>query len=172
MLNPDVIVCFPNNVVDMLATQLEDIELPLPSEMEKRVRIEKRPIRNTDYTQTVSIIPALWMPDMDSMEMQGSRSEPTIQRYTILVEALVVDLDEERGLATHALLSSIVRLKLYRSIPIRVALPLLEVDLEGYRERLMRWGIHQQRFANNQLEKNFVFLSTLEFWFETNVEKN
>lgn len=172
MLDPDVIVCFPNNVVDMLATQLKNIEMPLPTNVENRVRVHKRPIRETDYTQSISVIPSLWVPDEDSFEMAGDKNEPTIQRYTIAIEALVVDMDEERGLATHALLSSLVRLMLYRNPAIRVGLPMLEVDLSGYREKLARWGISQQRFANNQIGKNFVFLSTVDFWFETDIEKN
>lgn len=172
MLDPDVLVCFPNNVVDLLATQLANIEMPLPDEMEDRIRVEKRPIRDTDYTQTISVIPALWVPDEDSLEMSGGPNEPTIQRYTIAIEALVVDMDEERGLATHALLSSLARLMLYRNLALRVSLPMLEVDLNGYREKLARWGISQQRFGNNQIGKNFVFLSTVDFWFETVIQKN
>lgn len=172
MLDPNVVVCFPNNVVDMLATQLANIEMPIPDEEENRVRVVKRPIRSTDYTQTLSVFPALWVPDENSFEMAGGRSEPTIQRYTVAIEALVVDMDEERGLATHALLSSLARLMLYRNTALRVGLPLLEVDLSGYREKLARWGISQQRFANNLIEKDFVFLSTVDFWFETDIEKN
>lgn len=172
MLDPDILVCFPNNVVDLVATQLANIEMPLPPEVENQIRVVKRPVRDTDYTQTISVIPSLWVPNMDSLEMAGGKNEPTIQQYTVAVEALVVDMDEERGIATHALLSSMVRLMLYRSLALRVALPMLEVDLSGYREKLTRWGISQQRFGNNQIGKNFVFLSTVDFWFETDIEKN
>lgn len=171
MLDPDTLVCFPNNVVDMIATQLENIELPVPAEAENRVRVCKRPIRDNDYTQTVSVYANLWSPDMDSLEMQGGPIEPTIQRYTVDIEALVVDMDDERGLATHALLSTMVRLMLYRSEPLRVALPMLEVNLGGYREKFSRWGISQQRYQNNKIGSNFVFLSTVDLWFETNVNK-
>lgn len=172
MLDPTVITCFPNNVVDMIASQLETLEMPLPADINDRIRVVKRPVRDTDYTQTISVIPALWVPDMDSLEMSGGVNEPTIQSYTIAIEALVVDMDVERGLATHALLSSMVRLMLYRNLALRVGLPLLEVDLNGYREKFARWGISQQRFGNNQIGKNFVFLSTVDLWFETNVVKN
>ena len=95
------------------------------------------------------------------------RHEPTLQQYLITVQAFVKDMDEERGLATHSVLSKMIRSMLYRDDPLRVALGSLSVTTDNSIERTQRWGIRQQRYFSNELSGSWLYLSTLEFWLET-----
>ena len=93
--------------------------------------------------------------------------EPTLSQYLIGVQAFVKDGDEERGLAAHSVLSMRVRSVLYRDEPLRVALSSLSVTYQGVTERLKRWGVRTQRYFANDLEGQWLYLSTLEFFIET-----
>lgn len=165
----NTIVCFPNNVISMLKAALQTIDPPTEPGGDDGLRIEERPVRNTDYSETLGLFAGAWTPNQDTMEIGGH--EPTVQRYTVIIESLVHDMDQERGIATHSLLSALVRHTLYRNPGVRVGLPLLTVPLGGHIEKLQRWGIGQQRFMNNDASGNFVFLSATDFWFETTTER-
>ncbi|AOE44529.1 hypothetical protein SEA_JUMBO_16 [Gordonia phage Jumbo] len=158
-------LCFPNNVVDFLAIALEGID---PDS-----RIKKRPIADTDDTQTIAVFPVAWSPNNDSMEMQGRRNEPTLQRYVIMAQSFIADMDEERGIRAHSLLAARVRHTLYRGEAVALNLPTLKVTFEdtagSVEERVARWGITGQDYMNNQVPstgKN-LFLSTTEIFVET-----
>lgn len=152
---------FPNNVVAILKTrtQLLDSDLFLCS----------RPLRSSDPVQSVGIFPAFWNPDEQSYETIGASApgEPTLQTYQISIQALVKDMDEERGLAVHSVLSAMIRSMLYRDALLRVGLGALSVTMDGNTERAQRWGIRTQRFLSNELEGSWIYLSTLDFWLET-----
>ena len=152
---------FPNNVVELIAmrSQLLDEDL----------YVTKRPLRNTDPNQSVGVFGALWTPDDRSKEMLGQAFavQPVLSRYTITVQAFVKDMDEVRGLNTHAVLSRMLRSMLYTDNPLRVALSQLSSVLGGVTERSQQWGITQQRFFANELGGEWLYLSTLEFWLET-----
>lgn len=163
-------ICFPDNVVEILAENLKAIDPESSPGEDDGVRIVRRPVRNTDLTETISVIPGTWEAQQETLEILGGRSEPTVQRYTVVVESLIVDMDEERGIRTNSLFSAMVRHMLYRDPAIRIALPLLSVSLNGYTESLKRWGLSQQRFMNNEVGSNFIFLSAVELWFETDIK--
>ena len=164
MLDPDY-VCFPNNIADFLCVALQDID---PDS-----KIYQRPIKDTDDSQTIAVFPVAWQPETDSLEMMGRRNEPTIQRYVIMVQSYIADMDEARGIRKHSLLAARVRHTLYRSQAVAVALPTLEVvfsDSAGpVKERVARWGVNGQDYMNNQLPNSnkFIFLSTTELFVET-----
>lgn len=164
-------VYFPGAIVDLLVSELQTIDPSTEDPPYEGIRVVRRPIRITDYTRTVSVIPALWTPDNDSLEMQGGIHEPTLQRYTIAIETLVIDADEERGLNLHSLLAALVRQKLYRSSALRAALPMLAIPMNGYMEKLSRWGVANQYFQGDRVNNGFTFLGTLETWFETETHK-
>lgn len=155
------ILVFPNNVVDLLFTRIGLIDTDL--------RGFKRPLRATDPQQSYGMFGQQWLPDEDSQEMVGSAgsSEPTIGRYLIGVQAFVKDTSEERGLAVHSVLSKLIRGTLYRDIPLKLALQALTVTLNGSTERTRRFGISTQRYFSNEIAGDFLYLSTLEFWLET-----
>lgn len=161
------IVCFPNNIVEMLTDSLRSIDPETEDGRNDGLRVLRRPIHPTDQTETVAVFPTTWNPVVDSFEL-GNR-EPTLQRYSVTVEAMVTDVEEERGIAAHSLLSALVRHKLYRDPALKVALPMLSVNLGSYSEKLHNWGINQQRFQNNKFGGVFYYLSTMDLWFETDI---
>lgn len=158
----DTVPVFPNNIVDLLAERC--------ALLDDELFVIKRPLRNSDPNQSIGISAALWTPDDDSQEMRGGNpgpSEPTLSRYTIAVQAFVKDMDEVRGLATHSVLSKLVRNMLYRDNPLRIGLSSLSTLQDGVTERARRWGIATQRYFSNELDGSWLYLSTLEFWLET-----
>jgi hypothetical protein len=63
-----------------------------------------------------------------------------------------------------------VRGILYRDGPLAIALSQLNVEVAGIRERSLRWGVTAQRFLNNEIGNNeWMFLSTVEFWLDTEI---
>ena len=153
---------FPNNVVELVTarTRLLDTDL----------WVTNRLLREPDPNNSVGVFAAQWLPEENSYEMVAApvgRHEPTLQQYIITVQAFVKDMDEERGLATHSVLSKMIRSMLYRDDPLRVALGSLSVTTDSSIERTQRWGIRQQRYFSNELSGSWLYLSTLEFWLET-----
>lgn len=155
-------VVFPNNIVDLAAARFATIDPDL--------YVVRRPLRNSDPNQSIGVSAAQWLPQEDSYEMLGGpvgRHEPSLQQYLVTVQAFVKDMDEERGLAVHSVLSKMIRSMLYRDEPLRVGLSALSVSMNGSTERAQRWGIRQQRYFSNEISGSWLYLSTLEFWLET-----
>jgi hypothetical protein len=153
---------FPNNVVSLIKTRLALLDSDL--------QIFRRPLRTSDPLQCVGIFASQWLPDEESYEMDNQpigSNEPTIQRYLISIQAYVKDGDEERGLAIHAILSKMIRAVLYADEPLRVGLSMLGTTVLGTTEHTKRWGIQTQRFYSNEISGSWLYLSTLDFWVET-----
>jgi hypothetical protein len=152
---------FPNNIVQVVAARSALIDTDL--------FVIKRPLRNTDPNQSIGVFASTWVPDDESKEMLGSAFavQPTLSRYQISVQAFVKDMDEIRGLNTHAVLSRMVRSMLYTDNPLRVALSQLQSTLNGATEQSQRWGVSHQRFFANEIGGDWLYLSILEFWLET-----
>lgn len=153
---------FPNNVVELVATR----SVLLDSDF----FVIKRPLRESDPNESIGVFAQQWTPDEATYEMRGGPqgpSEPTLQRYLITVQAFVKDMDEERGLVKHSILSKMIRSMLYRDEPLRVGLAGLTVQMNGSTERLQRWGIRQTRYFSNELNQLWLYLSNTEFWLET-----
>lgn len=155
---------FPNNVVQAIYDAI-------PVQIDPDIRVLRRPIRATDPNQTVAVFGSQWVPDEQSFEMgiggPAGFHEPTLSSYLISIQAFVTDFDEERGLATSSILSNRVRAMLSRNDSLRVALRALSVTMEGSTETTRRYEVRTQRFVSNEIEGNFLYLSTLEFWLET-----
>lgn len=155
---------FPNNVVEIVASALSGID--------PDVMVKKRPLRNSDPAQSVGIHAQLWDPDEESLEMLGAENvhpqRPTLQRYVYGLQAFVKDGDEERGLAVHSTLAHRVRAVLYSHPTLRLVLGGLEVTYaDNSKEVLKRWGITRARYFSGEIDASFLYLSTLEFWVET-----
>lgn len=151
---------FPNNVVLLTRTAFKAIDVDL--------QVFGRPLRNTDPRQSVGVFGQMWTPDEESIEMYGLfPHEPTLQTYLIGVQAFVKHGDEEVGLAIHSVLSNRVRSVLYRNEPFRVALSSLSATDSGTIESTRRWGVRAQRYFSNEIDAEWLYLSTLEFWIET-----
>lgn len=156
---------FPNNIVQAICDAMPSIDTDVGE------RVLRRPLRQTDPTQSVGVFATQWAPDSESFEigMGGPLGfhEPTLAQYFIAVQSFVTDFDEERGLATSSILSTLVRTMLFRNDSLRVALRSLSVVMEGSTEKTRRYEVRAQRFNNNEIDGNFLYLSTLEFWLET-----
>jgi hypothetical protein len=153
---------FPNNAVELIATRSQSLDTDL--------FVVKRPLRESDPAQSVGVFGSQWNPTEDSYEMTGyqpSIHEPTLSAYLIGVQAFVKDMDELNGLATHSVLSKMIRVMLYRDDSLRVGLRSLSVVMNGSTERTQRFGIRTQRYLSNDLQGVWLYLSTLEFWLET-----
>lgn len=149
---------FPNNVVMLVSERVKALDPDL--------FVCRRPLRSSDPNQSVGIMAATWTPNEGSQEFRGS-GEPTLQRYAIAVQAFVKDMDEQNGLNVHAVLSAMLRTMLYRDAALRVGFAALSVTASGSTERPSLWGIGLQRFISNEIEGQFLYLSTLEFWLQT-----
>lgn len=161
MISEDLVV-FPNNVVNLLATRSLLID--------PDVRVFRRPLRESDPQQSIGIIAATWEPDEESLEIRAflpGHHEPTLQTYLIGIQAFVKDFNEERGLARHSVMSKLIRSMLYRDDPLAVGLRSLSVTMNDSVESTRRWGIRTQRFFSNEIDGDFLYLSTLEFWLDT-----
>lgn len=156
---------FPNNAVDLMAARFNLLD-PAGD-----LQVFRRPLRDSDPLQSVGVFGTLWVPNEESMEIIGrpepGPSEPTLQRYSIAIQAFIKDADEERGLATHSVLSKMILAMLYRDQPLRVGLSALTASVLGVSERAKRWGVTTQRFLNNELNAEWLYLSTVECWLET-----
>lgn len=153
---------FPNNIVDLVHVAAEGLS--------EGIRVFNRPLRESDPQESIGIFAALWEPDEESLEFSGGPegpSEPTLQTYIVAVQGFVKDFNEEKGLARHSILSKLIRSMLYRNAALRVALRSLSVSLDDSVESTRRWGIRVQRFHSNEIGGDFLYLSTLEFWLET-----
>jgi hypothetical protein len=155
----DELVVFPNNVVSLVATRVGLLDPDLT--------VLRRPLRESDPVQSAGVFATQWLPDEESHEMKGLGHDPSIDRYNVALQAFVKDMDEERGLAVHSVMSEMLRTMLYRDTALRVGLSSLSTNLNGVQKRTTRWGISTQRYFSNELQGSWLYLSTLEFWLET-----
>lgn len=164
MIDPTLPV-FPNNVVEVLALACEAYIDPEPDPM-KRVQVFRRPLHPEDPPQCIGITGSLWTPDVQSHEI--SKVEPTLQTYIVMIQCFVKDMDEKKGLASHSVLSKLVRNMIYRRAELRVALGNLSDITGGATERLQRYGVRSQAYISGEVPAGtFMYLSTLETYFET-----
>jgi hypothetical protein len=153
---------FPYNAIDKIAECMAQID--------PDIVILKRPLRESDPVQSIGVFASQWLPEEDSYEMKGGPlgiHEPTLSSYIISIQVFVKDADEERGAAVHATLSKIVRAMLYRDDTLRVALRALTAVAAGSTERTGKFGVRAQRYLSNELSGSWLYLSTIEFWLET-----
>ena len=161
MINDSVQV-FPNNAVVLIASKIADLDPDL--------FVVRRPLKPDDSTQSVGVFGTQWNPDHDSYEMRGlpqGRHDPSLSSYLITVQGFVKDMDEERGLAVHGVLAKVIRSMLVRNASLHVGLRSLTVVMDGSTEKAQRWGVNRQNFVSNELSGTWLYLSTSEFWLET-----
>jgi len=162
MIDPAASAIFPNNIVICLSEVFPAVD--------EDAFVINRPLRPTDPNYSIGVYATLWQPEEDSFEMGGKHAgpnEPTLSQYQIGVQTMIKDGDSVRGLAISSIFTKRVRMVLYRNEPMRVALGELAVTDASYTERLRRWGVRSQRFMSNDVEGQFVFISVLDLWMET-----
>jgi hypothetical protein len=154
----DATVVFPNNAVALVAARLQALYSP-------DLLVVKRPLRTTDNTQSVGVYPGAWYPDETTYEMPSN--EPTVQRYTIQVQCFAKDMDRERAIAVHSVMSKVIRSLLYNDAPLKLGLDVLSVTMDGAIEHIQRRGMTRQQYISNEIDGIFHCLSTLEWYIET-----
>ena len=160
---------FPNNVVKWVALALAGID--------PEIKVYRRPLRNTDPRQSIGVHAQAWGPDQQSLEIMGigmpAPQMPTTQEYVLGVQAFVKDAEDERGLAVHSVLAQRVRSVLYTDANLQVVFRELSADLgDGWLESMRRWGVRTARYFSGDIAGELLYLSTLEFWIETETRRN
>jgi hypothetical protein len=151
------VTAFPANIVTALKEQLE---VDFGSEVDTVVA---RPLRPIDPDRSIGILAVDWRP----VDHQIGQHDPALGRYQLAIQCFIKHQDEEVGLAEHTLMSKNLRTMLYRGEALRLRLASLSETSLGVTERVQRWGVRQQRFVSNEIQGRFLFLSTTEFWVET-----
>lgn len=159
---------FPNNVTEVLQTRLGFIDIltkinATDDNPDGVPAVFTRPLRPSDPAVCVGVFSLDWAPD----ELEIGASEPSLSTYIYAIQSFVKHTDEQEGNLLHGLLAKTVRAMLYRDADTRVALGSLSETSLGITERAQRWGVRQQRFANNEVDGQFLFLSTTDFWLQT-----
>jgi hypothetical protein len=153
---------FPNNVVQLIHFRIGTLWDNVDAKM--------RPLRKTDPNLSVGVFGALWQPITDSVEMAGQPAGadmPTLERYSGAIQTLSQSMDEEEGLVQSSALAEAMRTMLYTDNPLRVGLTALQTSVLGKTKRFTKIYIGSQRFLSNEIQGQFIYLSTLEFTFET-----
>lgn len=148
---------FPDNIVQALRPRLKHF---MPE-----WEIIDRPIRMVDPHQSMGVYAMNWVPKEESAQI--GQMEPTLATYNLRVQNLVKHTDEPEGRAAFTVAAKTVRAIVARDPDLRVRLADLREDFLNSRERLMRFGVRQQSFLNNDIKGTFTFLATTDLWVET-----
>jgi hypothetical protein len=163
---PAAILAFPGNVMQVLETRflagITDVDV-----------VAKRPLTPLDPSFSIGLVALNWQPGDHEIGSASSnpgtlgRVEPSTGTYHYLIQALIKHSDALEGLAYHGLFTKQVRAMLYRDPGVRLGLAALTEKSMGVTERLQKWGIGAQRFASNEIDSEWLYLSTTELWVET-----
>lgn len=123
-----------------------------------------RLLNPTDPNGSIGITIADWIPG----EPLIGGFQPISGEYTIVVQAMTKNTNAADGEVVHYLIADALRRLLFTDLDLRAALSTLRVDDESS-EHTSRWGVLEQRFANNQIGREFVFLSATTLYFTTEV---
>ena len=161
---PDTFDVFPSNVIQIVAARMHQL---WPS-----TDVKMRALRVTDKGTAIGVFPSEWTPDVDSYEMQQMPNprpagHPTIQSYLINVQAFHKDMEPERAIRIHSLMSKRIRSLLYHDTPLALGLQALRVELDGITETIQRRMIVRQKYLSNEIDGSWLYLSTLQYLIET-----
>ncbi|ADD80803.1 gp017 [Rhodococcus phage ReqiDocB7] len=161
-------VMFPNNVVNVTAARIEDT-------FDLDGYVVRRPLTTLDPDESIGVVAATWVPTgKPEMGQRENPFENFSQGYSVMIQALIVDGDEERAIARHSILSTRVRRMLYRD-PVLLGTFLdrdagLKVIADGVTETISKLEVRSQRFLVHKEEGSSRYLSILEFYFETQIQ--
>ena len=162
MITENTAQSFPDNVIRVI--------VPYMAGLDHDLTVVRRPLRPSDPDHAIGLFPVLWAPQDDSYEMgHSSPHEPTLQNYQIGVQGLVKHGDEPTGLTIHSILAMMIRRVLYKDQNLRNDISSLVVADGGLVERSRRMTCRLQRYMNNEVEGQFVFVSTCEVIVETEI---
>lgn len=138
---------FPANVIAMIEARATAVL--------EGVRIQTTPLTDMSAGEAVSILPVGWDPqEPPQIGQRPNYEEASIQRYSIMIQALVTAYGQEDGINRHALLSRRVRNMLVRDPVLREALSQLYCNEDGVTETFHRLRVNNQRFLVNEGESD------------------
>lgn len=150
---------FPLNVTDVIKAAID-------ANLAPDVETVFRPLRTNDPNNSYGIFPVDWGGNQETILM-GGPPVPALQRYNYRIHQMMKYGDEQEGRAAFSVAAKKLRVMLYHDRDLAVALGQLAESESSRTERYKRLGIRQQRFLNNELNKQFIFLSATELWVET-----
>lgn len=145
---------FPDCVLEVLAARLRT----LPGVNEVVIR----PLDPTDGNGTIGLTAVGWEP----VEYEIGGHGPTLSEYSVVIEHLVKHSDRVEGNRLHRSVARSVRMMLYRDTDTQVALRQIVHQTPDSRERMMKWSLFQ-RFASNEINRSFFFVSATTMNFQT-----
>lgn len=148
---------FPNNVVLILAEEFKKIP-PLDT-----YAVLKRPLRPSDPSLAVAVAASMWEPE----DYEVGQPDPSLSRYVFALQCMIKHGEEQEGLAAHAALSKMIRDQFHRNPAIRARLGMLNKVSGPVIERVGRFWITRQQFISQELNREFLYVSALELWVET-----
>ena len=138
---------FPANVIAMIEARAVDLL--------DGVTVQTTPLSDLSVGEAVAILPVGWDPEEPpQIGQRPNYEEASIQRYTVMVQALVSSYDQQDGINRHSLLSRRVRNMLVRAQALREALSQLYCNEDGVMETFHRLRINNQRFLVNEGESD------------------
>jgi len=155
------IAVFPNNIVEVCAVNMKFIDTDIP--------VIKRRLYSTDPVQCLGVAAQMWTPDPQSYEMRGPAMAgvATISRYDLQFQAMIRDMDEERGMRAHAELTTRLQRFIMGDSMLRGALHGLSSNLYGVHESLKKWTIENSRYLSEEVSGEHIYLSTTTVRYET-----
>lgn len=142
--------CFPANIVSAVLLSVEDVE--------GIEAVVGRPVRPLDPNACAGVYAVDWLPQDYSI----GQHEPAIAKYCVNIQVLIKHMNEEEARLQHSVLSKRVRTMVSRDTDFRVRLAALSETSMGVTERAQKWSVRAQRFLSNEIEGQFLFLSTME----------
>lgn len=154
---------FPNNVVQIIAARFALID-PI-------LTIVQRPLRTTDPNYSIGVWADTWLPVEGSNEILGQdfARVSTLERYTVMIQALVKDADEVAGLNASAVISETLRTILGTDGPLRSQLGGLPATLGNSTKLLKQWWVRSAKYMSGELNGTNLYLTRLGLLLE--VEK-
>ena len=146
---------FPECILDVLVTRFKTID--------GVSEVFKRDLAPTDPNGSIGACFEMWSPV--ATEMSGGYG-PTISAYAIQITHLVKHSEREPGAKQHRSVARAIRSMLYQDPTTTLSLRQLTHTDPAYTERMMKWEL-EQRFASNQIERAFYFVSETTATFQT-----
>lgn len=138
---------FPSNVIAIIEARATAVL--------EGVHVQTTPLTDMSAGESVSILPVGWDPqEPPQIGQRPNYEEASIQRYSIMIQALVTAYGQEDGINRHALLSRRVRNMLVRDPVLREALSQLYCNEDGVTETFHRLRVNNQRFLVNEGESD------------------
>lgn len=157
---------FPINFINKFYTRLDALD--------NNLHVFKRRVTTKDPALSIGIFGDDFRPVQASREMMGMfPHEPVLSQYSVTIQGLVIDVDEERGLSRHYVLSNAIRATLAYDEQLRLHLSLGVTDSTNkYREELRKWSIGTQEYLGAELgSSNWAFMSVTSINLETETRR-